>query len=164
MIQNGQLEITQGGWSANDETCTNYEDIINNLYIGHGFLKREFGISPKIAFLLDEFGHTQANAAIYSDMGFEAMFIGRVDYQVRAQMKKDKSLIFLWRPLMKHFGMQKQILTQATLDGYAFPPGFNLDENKDEDGPLQPDKTIDNYNLESKITKLINHVTEILET
>lgn len=65
---------------------------------------------------------------------------------------------------MKHFGMQKQILTQATLDGYAFPPGFNLDENKDEDGPLQPDKTIDNYNLESKITKLINHVTEILET
>ena len=54
------------------------------MYIGHGFLKREFGITPKIAFQLDPFGHTQANAALFSDMGFEAMFIGRVDYQVRA--------------------------------------------------------------------------------
>lgn len=58
LVQNGQLEITQGGWSATDEACPNYEDIINNMYIGHGFLKREFGVSPKIAWMLDSFGHT----------------------------------------------------------------------------------------------------------
>jgi hypothetical protein len=72
--------MTMGGWSATDETCPNYEDIINNMYIGHGFLKREFGISPKVAWMVDSFGHTQANAALFTDMGFEALFIGRVDY------------------------------------------------------------------------------------
>lgn len=50
------------------------------------------------------------------------------------------------------------------MEGYAFPPGFNLDENKDEDGPLQADKTIDNYNLETKIANLVNHVTDVLAT
>ena len=164
LIQSGQLEITMGGWSATDEACPNYEDIINNMYIGHGFLKREFGISPKIAWMIDSFGHTQANAALFSDMGFEALFMGRVDYQVKEQMKKDKSMIFLWRPLQKHFGMQKQILTQATLNGYSFPPGFRVDERMDDDGPMQADKTIDNFNAEAKAVKLINYVTEVLAT
>lgn len=139
-----------GSWAASDETCTNYEDIINNMYIGHGFLKREFGVSPKIAWMVDAFGHTQANAALFSDMGFEALFIGRVDYKVREQMKNDKSLIFLWRPLQKHFGMQKQILTQATMSGYSFPKGFELDENLDNDGPFQGDKTLDDFNADEK--------------
>lgn len=35
LIQNGQLEITQGGWSATDEACPNYEDMILNMHIGH---------------------------------------------------------------------------------------------------------------------------------
>jgi len=35
LIKSGQLEITQGGWVANDEACTNYEDIIMQMYIGH---------------------------------------------------------------------------------------------------------------------------------
>jgi alpha-mannosidase len=69
-----------GGWSATDEACPNYEDIINNMYIGHGFLKREFGITPKVGWMIDAFGHTSANAALFSDFGFEALFIGRVDY------------------------------------------------------------------------------------
>ena len=32
LIKNGQLEITMGGWSATDEACPNYEDMINNMY------------------------------------------------------------------------------------------------------------------------------------
>lgn len=30
-IQNGQLEITQGGWVSTDEACPNYEDMILNM-------------------------------------------------------------------------------------------------------------------------------------
>jgi hypothetical protein len=43
-----------------------------------------------------------------------------------------------------------------------FPPGFVVDERSDEDGPVQTDKTLDNYNVEKKAVKLINHVTEVL--
>lgn len=58
LVQSGQLEFTMGGWAATDESCPNYEDIINNMYIGHGFLKREFGITPKVGWMVDAFGHT----------------------------------------------------------------------------------------------------------
>jgi len=83
LIQNGQLEITQGGWSATDEACTNYEDLINNMYIGHNFLKREFGVIPKIGWMLDSFGHSAANAALFADFGFDAVFFARVNFDDR---------------------------------------------------------------------------------
>lgn len=38
LIKSGRLEITQGGWSATDEACPNYEDMILNMHIGHNFL------------------------------------------------------------------------------------------------------------------------------
>lgn len=42
LIKKGQLEISQGGWSATDEACPNYEDLIVNMWIGHKFLWNEF--------------------------------------------------------------------------------------------------------------------------
>jgi hypothetical protein len=62
-------------------------------------------------------------------------------------MKKEKSLSFLWRPFSKHFGNQKQILTHLTWEDYRWIRGFRVDEREDEDGPIQADKTLDNYNV-----------------
>lgn len=78
LIKNGQLEIAQGGWSATDEACPNYEDIIVNMHIGHNFLWKEFGIRPRVGWMLDSFGHSEANAAIFHDFGFEALFFSRL--------------------------------------------------------------------------------------
>ena len=30
-VKQGRFEFINGGWSANDEACPNYEDIINNM-------------------------------------------------------------------------------------------------------------------------------------
>jgi alpha-mannosidase len=49
LIKQGRLEIAMGGWVAPDETCTNYEDVINNFIVGHHWLKKEFGYIPRIA-------------------------------------------------------------------------------------------------------------------
>ena len=43
-IQNGQLDIVNGGWSANDEATPDFDDILNNMMIGHEFMKKEFGV------------------------------------------------------------------------------------------------------------------------
>jgi len=87
LIRNGQLEITQGGWVANDEACTNYEDIIMQMYIGHQFLKKEFGVVPRVGWMLDAFGHSTANAALFADFGFDAVYFARVDDLERESWK-----------------------------------------------------------------------------
>jgi alpha-mannosidase len=50
---------------------------------GHKFLKEEFDVTPRAAWLIDSFGHSAANARLYSEMGFEALFVGKIDYMER---------------------------------------------------------------------------------
>ena len=35
IVDSGQLEIVNGGWSMPDEACSNYEDLLNNYILGH---------------------------------------------------------------------------------------------------------------------------------
>ena len=37
-VKEGRFEFLNGGWSANDEACPIYEDIIDNVMVGHEFL------------------------------------------------------------------------------------------------------------------------------
>jgi len=48
LVNNGQLELVSGGWSMHDEACPIYEDMINNMMLGHEFILREFGTKPRI--------------------------------------------------------------------------------------------------------------------
>mmetsp|Transcript_33580 Transcript_33580/g.51654 ORF Transcript_33580/g.51654 Transcript_33580/m.51654 type:complete len:234 (-) Transcript_33580:2604-3305(-) len=157
-VKEGRFEFLNGGWSANDEACPNYPDIINNMMMGHAFLKKEFGVVPRAAWLLDSFGHAAGNARLYADMGLEALFVGRLDFQDRNERAKNKSLNFLWRPFSKHFGSEKQMLVSAFLDHYCYPPGFYVDERYDADEPFQPDATLKSYNGEAKAVELVNYI------
>lgn len=50
----------------------------------HRFLNRTFGVTPKVAWQIDPFGHSATQASLLSAAaGFEALFFGRADYQVR---------------------------------------------------------------------------------
>lgn len=44
----------------NDEACPHYEDMINNMLIGHKFIKEELGVTPRIGWHVDPFGHSNA--------------------------------------------------------------------------------------------------------
>ena len=149
-----------GGWTAPDEACPNYEDLIHNMYIGNGFLKKEFDIKPRIGWMMDSFGHSQATAALFTDFGFEAFFLSRIHPDKRDELRKGKALEFIWRPFTKHFGNQKQILTHVTWENYKWPEGFIVDQKEDLHQSFQPDKSLDNYNIESKCRKLHNDITE----
>ena len=48
LVKNGQLELINGGWSMHDEACPTYEDMINNMMLGHDFILEEFGVKPRI--------------------------------------------------------------------------------------------------------------------
>jgi alpha-mannosidase len=108
IIQNKQLEIVNGGWSANDEASPHFDDIINNMMLGHEFLDKEFGVKPEIGWDIDTFGHSDTNTRLFAEMGFDAMFFSRLDHNDKDWRgdKKEKALTFLWRPSTNHFGKQ----------------------------------------------------------
>lgn len=39
-----------------------------------------FGIAPRVGWNIDPFGHTAANAALFHDFGFEALFFSRAGW------------------------------------------------------------------------------------
>jgi alpha-mannosidase len=96
LVQQGRLEIINAGWSMHDEACTHYEDMINNMYIGHNWLVNEIGTTPRIGWSVDPFGHSSGNPRLLADMGMDAWFFSRLDFQDYEQRQIDKSLEFIW--------------------------------------------------------------------
>ena len=89
LVKQGRFEFLNGGWVASDEACPTFEDLILNIATGHEFLRREFGVIPKIAWHCDPFGHSAAVADLFSQIGFEAMFFSRIDDDEKDFRKKN---------------------------------------------------------------------------
>jgi alpha-mannosidase len=85
LVKQGRFEFANAGWSMHDEACAHYEDMINNMMTGHEFLMKEFGVRPRIGWHVDPFGHSTANPRLFAEMGFDAWFFARIDYQDKAQ-------------------------------------------------------------------------------
>lgn len=83
VVQNGQFEVVNGGWSSPDEACPSYEDLIDNEMIGHQFMQQEFGVTPQIGWNLMAYGHSATNARLFSDLGYKAQFFAKIDNDVK---------------------------------------------------------------------------------
>jgi len=164
LIKNGQLEITQGGWTATDEACPNYEDMILNMHIGHQFLWNEFGVRPRVGWMLDSFGHSESNAYLFADFGFEALFFTRINNDTRTDFLNQKKLHFLWTPFSKNFNAQdKQILTHVYHRNYGWLPGLDYEERSNEEDPLITNRKFLDYNEDLKCANIINVVQELAD-
>jgi hypothetical protein len=67
--------------------------------VGHEFLQKELSVSaPKVAWLVDSFGHSAATPELMSKMGFESIVFSRVSELEKIQRKNDKLMEFIWKP------------------------------------------------------------------
>jgi hypothetical protein len=98
LVQNGQFEIINGGWSSTDEASPNYEDLIDNQMIAHQFLQQEFGVTPKVGWNIFAYGHSATNARLFADLGYKAQFFAKIDNDVKESLDKDHDYNFLWQP------------------------------------------------------------------
>lgn len=98
--------------------------------------------------MLDAFGHSETNAALFSDFGFEAIFFSRMNGHERQKFQKEKKTTFLWEPLSQSYGSSKQILAQIFYFNYGYPPGFGNEHNMDDE--IVPYKDELRFNLDKR--------------
>ena len=127
LVKEGRLELLNGGWVMNDEACTYYDDIIEQMTLGHRFIKSEFDQVPRAGWQIDTFGHSAGQAKLASEMGFDAMFMERIDYEDFNNRVKTGGLEMIWRPegsqksqdfLLAHVNYMKYYLAPAPF-GYC---------------------------------------------
>jgi lysosomal alpha-mannosidase len=117
LIENGQIEILGGGWSANDEACPYYEDIVENMTGGMQWIWENLGVVPKVGWQLDSFGHSSTNARIFAKLGFKFLVFSRIDAEDRRRRFREKNLKFIWNPQ----GSEQSIFTEITTGNYCEP-------------------------------------------
>ncbi|KAL0483218.1 alpha-mannosidase [Acrasis kona] len=132
LINTGRFEILGGGWIQNDEACPSTQAIINQMTVGHDYLLNRFNIRPRVAWQIDPFGHEGRNPKLYADMGFDAMVINRVHHKIKAQMKVEQSLEFIWKPNSSGASSSSRnesdgIMTHVLHTHYSAPQGFDFE-------------------------------------
>ena len=60
------------------------------------WVKKEFGVVPKIGWQLDAFGHSAVNARLFAEMGMEALVYARMPFDRHLETIEEKSAQFLW--------------------------------------------------------------------
>lgn len=60
-------------------------------------MKQELGVIPKVGWQLDPFGHSASQASLFtSQLGFDALYFGRIDYQDLKQRHEQQACEGLW--------------------------------------------------------------------
>ncbi|NXF28103.1 MA2B1 mannosidase, partial [Rhodinocichla rosea] len=95
----GRLELVGGGWCMSDEAAAHYGGALQQLALGRRFLRRLFGAcgTPRVAWQIDPFGHARELAATFAQMGYDGLFLGRVDHQDKWARQQRRELELIWR-------------------------------------------------------------------
>ncbi|KAL1314516.1 hypothetical protein HN51_041317 [Arachis hypogaea] len=155
LVSSGQLEFINGGMCMHDEASTHYIDMIDQTTLGHRFIKEEFGVTPRVGWQIDPFGHSAVQAYLLgAEVGFDSLFFGRIDYQDRAKRKREKSLEVIWQG-SKSFGSSSQIFAGAFPENYEPPPGGFYFEVNDVSPVIQDNLDLFDYNVEDRVNDFV---------
>ena len=101
--------------------------MLRNFEEGHDFIRREFGITPTVAWQLDPFGHSSGLASLFAEIGFEATFFARMNLDEFRDRSLEQDLEFVWRPRFASDeaveGARPEIFAHMLFDHYN-PPDF----------------------------------------
>ena len=145
LLKNGQIEFVNGGYCMNDEATVYYEDTIDQMTMGHQFLLETFGITPQTGWHIDPFGHANAQAALFAQMGFKSFFFSRIDYQDKDKRLKENSMEMVWIPETSQ-GIENAMFTHVNYYHYSHPDGFNFDIIG-SDQPIQDNPKYSGYDV-----------------
>lgn len=159
LVNEGRLEFINGGWCMNDEATVTYHSTIEQMTLGLKFLNETFGQCghPKVGWQIDPFGHTNEQASLFAQFGFDGMFFTRISYIDKERRTESKSLDLIWhgdRALPRQSG---SIFTNVFRDGYDAPNGFCFDSLCKDDMIVDNKKSYE-YNLEQRGQYMISFI------
>ncbi|CAM0872753.1 unnamed protein product [Alopecurus aequalis] len=155
LISSGRLEFINGGMCMHDEATVHYIDMIDQTTLGHRFIKEEFGQIPRIGWQIDPFGHSAVQAYLLgAEVGFDAFYFFRIDYQDRDTRKGTKELEVVWRG-SKTFGSSADIFAGIFPKNYEPPPGGFYFEVDAESPVVQDDPLLFDYNVEQRVNDFV---------
>ncbi|KAH9635897.1 hypothetical protein HF086_002457 [Spodoptera exigua] len=100
---------------------------------------------PHVGWQIDPFGHSREFANLLAMMGYDGLFLGRIDYQDKRARLKGKS---------------SDIFTGVLFNTYSPPPGFCFDVLC-ADEPIIDDPSSPMYNVELKIMNFLDICTNM---
>ncbi|XP_042391119.1 alpha-mannosidase At3g26720-like [Zingiber officinale] len=155
LLSSGQLELINGGMCMHDEATVHYIDMIDQTTLGHRYIKQEFGIIPRIGWQIDPFGHSAVQAYLLSaEVGFDALYFFRMDYQDKEKRKELKRLEVVWRG-SKSLGSTTEIFAGIFPKNYEPPPGGFYFEVNDDSPVVQDDPLLFDYNVQERVNDFV---------
>lgn len=85
-------------------------------------------------------------------MGFDGLFLGRIDYQDKAHRLANKNAEFLWHASESLSPKKSDLFTGVMYNTYSPPPGFCFDILC-QDEPIIDDKKSKDYNVERRVSR-----------
>lgn len=124
--------------------------------VGLRWIKDTFNVVPEIAWHIDPFGHHSASATLFSQMGFQAFFFSRIDYQDKQWRLDNKTMEMVWRPLQYSGDQTNYMFTHVNYYHYSPPPGFCFDDVC-RDEPIKDDPTLEDYNIDVRSKNFVDY-------
>ncbi|OTF77929.1 lysosomal alpha-mannosidase precursor-like protein [Euroglyphus maynei] len=155
LVRTGQLEFINGGWSMPDEAATHYNSLIDQSTWGLRQLNDTFGNCghPKVTWQIDPFGHSREMANLYAQMGYDALFFARQDYQDREHRMANRTLEHVWQG-SDDLGIVGDIFTGMMFSGYG-PIEFNWDITNGPEDAVVDNPDSEEYNVPDKIRRFV---------
>ncbi|XP_045405914.1 lysosomal alpha-mannosidase isoform X2 [Lemur catta] len=157
LVRQGRLEFANGGWVMNDEAATHYGAIVDQMTLGLRFLEDTFGNDgrPRVAWHIDPFGHSREQASLFSQMGFDGFFLGRLDYQDKLERKEMQEMEQLWRASASLRPPIADLFTGVLPNMYN-PPKHLCWDVLCVDGPVVEDPQSPEYNAKDLVNYFLH--------
>ena len=135
-----------------DEAGAYYEDIINEMTLGHKYIFDQFGVRPTVAWHVDPFGHSNQVMSLYADMGFDTFTLDRIHYDDDKYRKEHQKMEFIERG-SKSLDKESDIFLNYLDTGYKAPDecelfsqyGGGVQYTVDDDRWVQWDEDLPTY-------------------
>eukprot|EP01080_Neovahlkampfia_damariscottae_P004144 gene4144-7454_t len=119
LIKRNQIEFVGGGSVENDEALVPYHSIINQMSVGHHYLKEEFNYTVTCGWQIDSFGHSTVTPILFKEMGIKYLLLNRINSFHKFKFKLNSNLDFYWGDLLTH----------VLHDHYSPPRLFDFERN-----------------------------------